>query len=140
MNEPALKWLLVEGLIPILGASCLYMFLGGCRWVAAADKKKFEFDGLRALDPLGWLYGAVIISVQSGLRSFTITGAGFLSIGCFVGAGMCFLLLVAAMNEASAAQGWKPPISLQIGAGLLVGAILFAGFSAHGLLQGTETP
>lgn len=131
----AAKWLVLEGLLPLLGAGLLYVIWGGCRYVASSNKPTFAFEWVQALDPIGWLYGAVIISCQSGLRGLPISSAGIIPYMCFVAAAICFLLLISAMTERGAVATWRPPLTLQIGAGILVIGILYAGFRVQELVS-----
>jgi hypothetical protein len=134
MSYLATKWLLLEGILPLLGAGILYVIWGGCRYVVSSDPTKFAFEWAPALDPLGWLYGAVIISCQSGLRALPVSNAGVLPYVCFAAAAICFLLLVSAMTERGASAAWQPPPLLKIFSGGLVVAILFAGFRVQSLV------
>ena len=140
MSDPIIKWLVLEGLMPILGAGILYVIWGCCRYIVSNNKSNFKFEWLQALDPLGWLYGAVIIACQSGLKSLSITNAGFLPLMCFTVAAICFLLLISAMTERGADSTWQPPPFLQISSGVLIICILFAGFRVQDLAMTGVSP
>lgn len=140
MGNPTIKWLILEGLLPLLGAGILYVIWGCCRYVASGNKSTFKFEWLQALDPLGWLYGAVIIACQSGLKGLAIKNSGLLPLMCFAVAAICFLLLISAMTERGQASGWQPPLSLQIWSGILVIGILFAGFRVQDLAMTGVSP
>jgi hypothetical protein len=62
------NWLLLEGLLPLAGAGVIYLLWGAFRYVAATDKAQFTYHWREAADPLGWLYGAIIIAAQSALK------------------------------------------------------------------------
>ncbi|MGH8474840.1 MAG: hypothetical protein ACRER2_03570 [Methylococcales bacterium] len=133
MSDFAIRWLIFEGLLPLLGAGILYTIWGGCRYIAASDKSTFAFVWWQAIDPLGWLYGAVIIACQSGLKGLEVGDAGLLPSVCFMVAAICFLLLISAMTERGQDSTWQAPRSLQILSAALVIAILCAGFQVQGL-------
>lgn len=132
--DPAVKWLLLEGLLPLLGAGLTYTLLGCGRYLSTANKSTFSFEWKHALDPLGWLYGAIIISLQSGLKSYSLGATGILPFACFLATFICLILMIAAMVEYGSAQTWHPPRSLKVGAGVLVIAILCAGFKVQTLI------
>lgn len=142
MDEPlkqALKWLLMEGAVPLLGASVLYLLYGGCRWLVSTKKSAFALPWKPAVDALGWLYGAIIIAVQTGWKGLSATGAGYTPYWAFFGAAGCFMVLLAAMNERGQDPTWEPPIMLQLFAGVMVVAILYAGFEVHSLVPGVSS-
>jgi len=131
------SWLLLEGLLPLAGAGVIYLLWGVFRYVAAVDKS-FKYHWSEAADPLGWLYGAVIIAAQSAMKCFSEHGVHqTLAWMCVLGGLACLLLLVAAMTDRAATAAWKPPISLQVFAVVLVGGILYVGLKVHTPLEGT---
>ena len=135
-SSPGWRWLLVEGLLPLAGAGVLYLLWGVCRLIVRNTPRgsaPFRYSWGQALDPFGWLYGAIIISVQSALISARASDSTVLTTSCCVGAGACVLLLLAAMNERGSDPAWQPSARFQWFAALLVVAILFAGYRAHGL-------
>jgi hypothetical protein len=133
MESESVRWLFMEGLIPLLGAGALFLLWGICRFAVASDKSKFTYAWPQALDPLGWLYGAVIIAFQAGWKGVGISGAGVLPYVCFAAAAICLLLLISAMTERGALATWEPPTRLKVCALLLVLGILYSGFSIHNL-------
>jgi len=135
--SPAVTWLVREGLLPLLGAGLIYTLFGCGRYVSAVDKSKFSFKWSLALDPLGWLYGAIIISLRSGFDSYSLSAAGILPWACFVASFMCLVFLLAAMVEFGTVQNWHPPLSFKVVAGALVIAILCAGFKVQNLIAAT---
>ena len=130
-----MKWLFIEGLAPLLGAGVLYVLWGIFRYLATDNKQSFSYEWWQAADPLGWLYGAVIIAVQSAMKC-TAAKNNVLLWMCVFGGLACLLLLMAAMTDRGTKQAWKPPSSLQITAVLLVAAILYAGFQVRGQATG----
>jgi hypothetical protein len=127
-----LTWLLLEGVLPLMGAAVIYLLWGGFRYVAAMESAQFTYQWAAAADPLGWLYGALIIAVQSAVKSFSAPSRHeFLAWACIIGAILCLVLLLAAMTERGAVSEWKPPRRLHRYALALVGVILFFGYWAH---------
>ncbi len=123
-----LSWLALEGLLPLLGAGILYVLWGFFRYTCTNNKAAFRYEWWEAIDPLGWLYGAVIIAAQSASKGFSTGNHKVLSWGCVIGGFACLLLLLAAMTDRGGDASWKPPISLQLFSALLVAVILYAGF------------
>jgi hypothetical protein len=107
-------------------------------YFTAPDKTKFTYSWKEALDPLGWLYGAAILSIQSGFAADS--GNGVLKSLCFASSAASLLLLLSAMTDRGADANWKPPTSLQRVSGALVVAVLLAGFYVHkDALEGRQT-
>jgi hypothetical protein len=125
------NWLLCEGLLPLAGAGVIYLLWGCFRYAAAINKTQFTYHWREAADPLGWLYGAIIIAAQSALKCFSAQGDQIVAWSCVGGGITCLLLLVAAMTDRGATSSWKPPLSLQAFAVLLVAAVLYAGMKVH---------
>lgn len=127
-------WLLFEGALPLFGAGALYLCWGTVRYISAAAGATQHYDWKEALDAVGWLYGALIIAVQSAVRSAAAAPPStFLKWGCSMGAGFCALLLLSAMNERSQSSGWRPPALLKTITLFAVLGILSGGFLAQGL-------
>lgn len=101
------------------------------RYTSTDNKASFQYHWWEAADPLGWLYGAVIIAAQSALKCFSSQGNQTLTWMCVGGGLACLLLLVAAMTERGTSASWKPPPSLQVFAALLVVGILYAGYEVR---------
>jgi hypothetical protein len=126
------RWLLLEGITPLFGAGFFYVLWGACRYIAAVNKAAFKYHWAEALDPLGWLYGALIVAVQTATKCLSGTSIHeSVAWWCIAGSVACLFLLLAAMNDRAASPGWKPPLVLQGLAVILVGAILFAGLIVH---------
>lgn len=127
-----LTWLLLEGMLPLMGAGAIYLAWGACRYIVTMEGTHFAYDWTEAADPVGWLYGAFVIAVQSAIRCFSTSGdRKLLASGCIVGGVFCFFLLLAAMSERGAISDWKPSALLRRLALGLVVCILFGGYLAH---------
>jgi hypothetical protein len=77
-----ISWLLFEGLLPLIGAGLIYLLWGFFRYLASTNKTEFSYHWSEAADPLGWLYGAVILAAQSALQSFSSHGNQALAWEC----------------------------------------------------------
>ena len=127
-----LMWLLLEGVLPLMGAGMLYLIWGVLRYVSAMEKTQFAYQWAEAADPLGWLYGAIIIATQSAMKCFSASSEHeTLGWGCIFGAVFCLLLLVAAMTDRGAVSAWRPTSLLRRSSLGLVFFILFEGYLAH---------
>ena len=133
LRDAAERWLVVEGLLPLLGAGVLFLLWGAMRWVTASDKSKFNYSWKEARDPMAWLYGAAILSVQAGSTSASIGSSSILTISSFAAGVGCLLLLLSAMTNRGEDAKWKPPLSLELVVIVLIIAILTAGYKAHAL-------
>ena len=138
MSSPV-KWLLLEGLIPLLGAAFLYVAWGACRYVVAANKTGFQHDWKAALDPIGWLYGGAVLAAQAGAKCVG-TGSPILVSMCFGAAAVCLLILIAAMSERASDAAWQSPPSLRWSAVVLVVGILYAGYTVAETTGQPEPP
>jgi hypothetical protein len=127
-----LTWLLLEGLLPLVGAAVLYLIWGGFRYICAMEKAQFSYHWAEAADPLGWLYGGVIIASQSAKRCFSAPSEhDILGWSCVIGGVVSLLLLTAAMTDRGAASTWKPTSFLRNSSLGLTALILLAGYLAH---------
>jgi len=126
-----ISWLLFQGLLPLAGAGLIYLLWGAFRYVTSANKAKLDYHWSAAADPLGWLYGSVILAAQSALQSFSLRGNQLLAWGCLSVGLVSLLLLVSAMTDRGEASDWKPPLGLQIFAIVLVGITLCLGLAVH---------
>lgn len=133
--ETEFKWLILEGILPLLGAAALYTLLGMCTFLVAS-KGSFSFQWSQAMDSLGWLYGGVIIAVQSGIKGVDIPNSGALPFACFFVSFMCLLILIAAMTERGRSAHWQPTRLLKGFSSVLVVVILLAGFKTQLMLKG----
>jgi hypothetical protein len=126
-----ISWFLFQGLLPLTGAGLIYLLWGVFRYVTSANKARFNYHWSGAADPLGWLYGSVILAAQSALQSFSLRGNQLLAWGCLCVGFLSLLLLVSAMTDRGEAPGWKPPWELHLAAIVFVGVTLYLGLSVH---------
>ncbi|WP_426337096.1 hypothetical protein ACN9MY_07770 [Pseudoduganella sp. R-31] len=95
MNEP-IRWLLIEGIAALFGAGGLYLLVGLCFKIAGSTN---PFAWREAFDPLGWLYGAIVIDIQSIVRLMSTSDIHpALTAGCIATAVFCCVLLTSAMH------------------------------------------
>jgi hypothetical protein len=132
--SPAVRWLLLEGSLPLLGAGLIYLVLGACKYIVNSGSK-FEYDWMGALDPLGWLYGTVVLAIQSALVN---AAKERLVVAMVAVALVSFLLLLVAMTERSANQTWKSSKKLQGTALALVVATLWTGYTIRSVPAAPE--
>ena len=123
----AVRWIFLEGLLPLAGAGVLYLIWGWARYMNAQDKSKFTFAWGEAKDPLGWLYGGGILSVQLIIKS--VSGKLPLALPFLLGAdaALCTILLLSAMTERGQNPSWKPTKSVTTAAVILVATVLVVG-------------
>lgn len=132
-DDLRLNWLVFEGILPLIGAGILYIMWGICRYIAS-NNTNFTYAWSQALDPFGWLYGAVILAFQSGFKTLSYGNNSLtLSVSCFLAGIVCSLLLMSAMTERGQSPNWHPPKSLQFFSILLVMVILYTGFQVQNL-------
>jgi hypothetical protein len=125
------RWLVMEGLLPLLGAGALYVSLGVALYVAATKGVPFTFSWKEWIDPLGWLYGGAILAVQAGMTSLDSHSPFHVTFFCFAAGAMSLLFLLAAMTNRGQQAAWQPPFSLKLIAAFLVVVILYAGYKAQ---------
>jgi hypothetical protein len=133
LNQPQYVWLAIEGIIPLFGASVVYL-ISGCFKKLASPGSTFAWK--ESVDSMGWLYGSLIIAVQAATR--LITGGAenaALGFGCIVCAGICGLQLLSAMNERGANSNWQPPLGFKLAAFVMTLLILTAGFEARVIVK-----
>jgi hypothetical protein len=126
-----ISWLLFQGLLPLTGAGLIYLLWGVFRYVTSTSKAKVDYHWSAAADPLGWLYGSVILAAQSALQSFSLRGNQLLAWGCLCVGLFSLLLLVSAMTDRGAESDWKPPLRLHLFAIAVVGVTLCLGLAVH---------
>jgi hypothetical protein len=131
-----ISWFLFEGLLPLIGAGLIYLLWGVFRYLASTNKAQFTYHWSEAADPLSWLYGSVILAAQSALQSFSSHGNQALAWACLCIGLVSLLFLVAAMTDRGATSAWKPPLSWQLFATVLVGFTLFVGLKVHTPISG----
>jgi hypothetical protein len=131
-NTDPLEWLAGEGLIPLLGASVLYVVIRAGGWIMSNQKASFKFYLGEALDPMGWLYGGAVLAFQTAIRRGEVLS---LRLWLVIEGALCLLLLVLAMvnradSKASQSQ-YVPDKAASLAAGVLVAGILYTGFLAY---------
>lgn len=129
--DAQMKWLIFEGVLPIFGAGVLYI-LWGLMIAVARGSWSPPFVWREAFDPVGWLYGALIIAIQASVRSLAASADGSsLKWWSMICAGFCFMFLLAAMSERGRDAQWRPGPILKFFASLTVIAALSVGFLAQ---------
>jgi hypothetical protein len=125
LAHTSFTWLLWKGLVPLFGANVVYMMSGFYKQLASPGT---TFAWAEAIDSMGWLYGALIISVQSAVQLFSI-GTHYLyhGIGCIVCAFVCGMQLLAAMGERGADRSCQPSLRFKSVAVVVVVVILVSG-------------
>jgi hypothetical protein len=124
-----IRWLALEALVPLLGASVLYLIWGVFRYFARDPKAVgYTYHWKHAYDPMGWLYGGAVLAIQAGTKVLNHSNAGYLPHFCYIAAGSCLLLLMAAMSERGQSASWTPPRLLTWVSALLVAAILATSY------------
>ena len=129
MNEP-IRWLLIEGVAALFGAGRLYLLVGLCFKIAG---NSIPFAWREAVDPMGWLYGAVVIGIQSAVR--ILNGAAdhpFIAMLCIAVTVFCCVLLISAMYLRGSNNGWKPQLLMKSVAATAAVFTLAIGYFARG--------
>ena len=82
---------------------------------------------------MGWLYGSMVIAIQSAVSYLEGSGTIELYLGyiCVLLAVVCCLLLVVGMLQRGAVPSWKPPPVMRWFAFFLASLILMFAFQAH---------
>jgi hypothetical protein len=134
------KWLIVEGLIPLFGASALYLLWGVASRITDDESPPSPFSWGEAADSMGWLYVGLILAIQSALRCWkAATPQPVLGFGCVACAIVCLVFLLCAMAKRGQKPAWKPPLPMRLISVCLVVGILLAGYRAQGvMLPGQE--
>jgi hypothetical protein len=130
--DPSVKWLLLEGMVPLIGTAVLYWALLLCFTIA--ESTSFTFKWGEAVDSLGWLYGAAVLAIQAAVKGWDSKATGLIPTGCSAIAIACFLMLITAMFSKAADATWKPGKRMKIGATLITVVVLGAGFQTHRLM------
>jgi hypothetical protein len=129
----ALKWLLLEALLPLFGATLVYLALGGGRWITLRRGQQFRWRWREATDSMGWLYGGAILAVQAGFKAdeseiFLQYPENIAVWVSFAAAGFCAILLTSAMFARGDDPCWKPPPAMLILTCALMAVIVCAGY------------
>ncbi|WP_150587073.1 hypothetical protein [Pandoraea communis] len=132
--SPATKWVLLEALLPLFGASLIYGFFGVARWLVTPATKRVTWAWGESFDAMGWLYGGVILAVQAGIRGYAIadTGPHLVVVWiCFIAAVACGILLSAAMMARGEDHEWKPPAVMLVSTCFLMIVIVVAAHTVQ---------
>lgn len=133
--SPAVRWLLLEGILPLLGANIVYLLLSASL-LNAFDKNakdaqgnpsKFVFSWQPVWDPVAWLYGTCLLAFQLGFAS--ASSSPVLCVILFAAAIACSFQLMGAMHYRGSQQNWKPRRSLIATALILVVVVLAGGYT-----------
>ena len=128
MSE-ALKWLLIEGMVPIFGAGLIYLLMGICLLIVEKKQgKPFRYPWKEALDPIGWLYGGAVLATMIAVRSSAPTVSAALQGFAIGSAAMCLLLLITAFRTKAEDPAWRPSTLMSTASGILVAGTLYTGF------------
>ena len=125
----AVKWLLIEGLVPLFGAGVIYLAMGLCVLVVEKQKgKAFSYPWREAFDPIGWLYGGAVLSTMIAVRSTAAVVPAILQFFAILTSAACLLLLITAFRTKAEKADWKPSSLMSWVSGILVAATLYTGF------------
>ena len=130
MSAP-IKWLLLEALLPLFGATIIYALLGAAKWLVTPKTKRVKWAWKEAFDSMGWLYGGAILAVQAGLRGEDTATYGentYVVWTCFGVALLCGFVLAAAMVARGEDPDWKPPTIMLICTCVLMAVIVLSAF------------
>lgn len=132
LHDTQLRWLLLEGLVPLFGAGLIFTLWGMMKRITHDATAPFCFAWQEAIDSSGWLYGALIIAIQSAVKSWPrIESAPGIGYGC-IGAGiLCLLLMLAAMDQRGRNAAWRPPRSMKIASFSIAVVVLLLGYAAQ---------
>jgi peptidoglycan/LPS O-acetylase OafA/YrhL len=119
----AWQWLVIDGLVPLFGASVLFCLWGVAR--KATQEKKVVYAWHEAIDSMGWLYGTAILSIQS----ISWTRWTYWNFLLAIAALAAILLLLSAMDHRGEDSNWKPPVRLRWIAIVLTILVLISGYS-----------
>lgn len=136
-EQTQIAWLLWEGLVPLFGASGVYLASGFYKRLASPGS---IFAWSEAVDSMGWLYGALIIAVQSAVRLFE-AGAPYFhaGIGCIICVFACGMQLLAGMNERGANRSWQPPKQFKLFAVVIIAMVLVSRYLVRSVTN-TRSP
>ncbi|VVE57270.1 hypothetical protein [Pandoraea commovens] len=132
--SPATKWVLLEALLPLFGATLIYGFLGAAKWLVTPACRRVKWAWGQAFDSMGWLYGGAILAVQSGLRGVDHSVSGQNSIAvwiCFGTALLCGAVVAAGMITRGEIPEWKPPGILIVFTCVLMAVIVVSAYNVQ---------
>jgi hypothetical protein len=128
----AVEWLLVSGVLPLFGAGVLSLVIGGV--IFALLERTYWWSNAEIADPMGWLYGAAAIGVESALKIQGVPGdrAKYLYIFSWVAVVTSAVLLLIAMTvRGMSAWKFEIPFRFKVVAFGLTVATLTMGFRVH---------
>jgi hypothetical protein len=129
LTQPQFSWLMFEGVVPLFGASLVYLLSGFFKKLAAPGS---TFAWKEAVDCMGWLYGALLIAIQSSARFFEAGPAHrYTGVGCIVCGLICGMQLLSAMSERGANSTWQPPVRYKLMAFAVTVIVLWLGYQSH---------
>lgn len=127
--DSSLKWLVWEGMLPLVGTALLYWALLGCFKIAQTPSFIFKWD--EAIDSLGWLYGAAVLAIQAGVKGWGLESMGPIPWFCWLIALACFLMLITAIFSKAADTNWAPGWPMKLFATVLTCLVLYAGYKTQ---------
>ncbi|MDH4585654.1 hypothetical protein E8F20_27790 [Pseudomonas sp. BN415] len=131
--DASVKWLLFEGLLPLIGTALLYWsILAG---IVVAQTSSFNFKWHEAIDSMGWLYGASVLAIQAAFKGWTAPKTGYIPYFCALIALACFFMLIAAIFAKAADSNWQPGQRMRWSATLITVLVLLAGFRTQQLVH-----
>lgn len=131
--DVAVKWLLFEGTLPLLGTALLYWGLLACLPMVQSTSP-FVFKWHDAIDSLGWLYGAAVLAIQAGIKGWGVDSTGVIPFFCWAISIVCFLLLITAIFAKAADSSWQPGGRMKFGATVITLLVLVAGYRTQQLI------
>jgi hypothetical protein len=139
IDDAQTNWLLIEGLLPLFGASVVFLLLGVGKKLTTPGR---PYAWKEAVDSLGWLYGALIIAIQAWSRCVMDADKPQYALGaaCVLCAILCGTLLFAAMLERGSTPGWAPQAMFKFASVVLVVGVLCAGYRAQAIPKKASTP
>jgi hypothetical protein len=131
--DSQIKWLVIEGILPMFGAAMLFLIWGIAHSLAQGRRPRYAWQE-STIDSPGWLYGGLLIAIQAGLKcAASKPDQDALVLASCIGALAALFLLLAAMHERARNRRWRPPFSLKFSAFIVVILILIVGYKAQGI-------
>ncbi|MES2126404.1 MAG: hypothetical protein V4463_03965 [Pseudomonadota bacterium] len=132
MDAP-LRWLIVEGLVPMFGAGLLYALWGVASYINDDGRRPFTFGWREALDPLGWLYVSLILALQTAERSWNLAPLVLVARVSMACAMLILIILLNAMAKRSQPVRWRAPMTLIFISIMLAAVVLALGYWTQGV-------
>jgi hypothetical protein len=127
MNEPT-RWFLMEGLLPLIGASVLFLAQATARFVVQTERSGFRFGFKEMLDGPAWLYGAAVLAIQQAGKAQGHNDCSALGWFCYGAAAGSALIVMAGLEERRRDDKYRPPTSVHIVAIILMTIVLGSGY------------